>query len=400
MKHTLAPLIAALGVAFGTTPLAHAEILIGASGPMTGTLAWFGEQMQQGMDMKVAELNGTGGVLGQQVELLMVDDYCSPEQAIAAAEKLVATRVAAVIGHYCSGASIPASKVYAEAGILMISPYSTNPTLTEQGFANVFRVVGRDTLQAAMVADYLAERWGDQDIAIVHDGQAYGKGIAEEALRRLGEHGVTGILFEAIEPGQTDYLKLSTGCRPWGSMRSISAAIPQRRASSSRQVRSRGYDLQMIGSDALVSEYFRQVAGPAAEGVIFVSYADPRTNKEAAAIVEKFRMNGYEPEGLTLYSYAGVQVWAQAVEKAGTVEAKRSPRRCARMSSILSSARSASTTRAMSTATSPSCGTSGRRAITRRSTRPSWSTEVRKVLEEDLARNKLASSKREQWRCP
>jgi branched-chain amino acid transport system substrate-binding protein len=108
MKHTLAPLIAALGAAFGTAPLAHAEILIGASGPMTGTLAWFGEQMQQGMDMKVAELNATGGVLGQQVELLMVDDYCDPAQAVAAAEKLVEARVAAVIGHFCSGASIPA----------------------------------------------------------------------------------------------------------------------------------------------------------------------------------------------------------------------------------------------------------------------------------------------------
>jgi branched-chain amino acid transport system substrate-binding protein len=78
----------------------------------------------------------------------------------------------------------------------------------------------------------------------------------------------------------------------------------------------------MIGSDALTTEYFRQVAGPAAMGVIFVSYADPRTNEEAAALVEKFRADGYEPEGLTLYSYAGVQVWAQAVEKAGTVEAK------------------------------------------------------------------------------
>ena len=80
------------------------------------------------------------------------------------------------------------------------------------------------------MSDYLAERWGDQDIAIVHDGQAYGKGIAEEALRRLGDHGVTGILFEAIEPGQADYLDSSTGCRPRGSMRSISPATPQRRA--------------------------------------------------------------------------------------------------------------------------------------------------------------------------
>ena len=120
-------------------------------------------------------------MLGQHVELLIVDDYCDPEQAIAAAEKLVAARVAAVIGHLCSGASIPASKIYADAGILMISPYSSNPTLTEQGLANVFRVCGRDTIQATMVADYLAERRGDQDIAIVHDGQAYGKRVAEDA---------------------------------------------------------------------------------------------------------------------------------------------------------------------------------------------------------------------------
>ncbi len=185
MAHWIVRLSVALAAAFGTASFAQAEILIGASGPMTGSMAWFGEQMQQGIGMKIAELNATGGVLGEQVELLIVDDYCDPEQAIAAAEKLVEARVAAVIGHFCSGASIPASKVYAEAGILMISPYSSNPALTEQGFANVFRVCGRDTLQAAMVSDYLAERWRDQDIAIVHDGQAYGKGIAEEAARRL-----------------------------------------------------------------------------------------------------------------------------------------------------------------------------------------------------------------------
>jgi len=156
MKRFFASLIVTLATVCGTAPLAHAEILIGAAGPLTGTLAWFGEQMQQGLDMKVAELNASGGVLGQQVELLLVDDYCDPEQAVAAAQKLVEARVAAVIGHLCSGASIPASKVYAEAGMLMISPYSSNPTLTEQGYANVFRVCGRDTLQAALVSDYLA----------------------------------------------------------------------------------------------------------------------------------------------------------------------------------------------------------------------------------------------------
>jgi branched-chain amino acid transport system substrate-binding protein len=322
MKVFLAHLIAVIGAAFGTASLAQAEILIGASGPMTGGLAWIGEQMQRGLDMKIAELNATGGVLGQQVGLLMVDDYCNPEQAVAAAEKLVEARVAAVIGHLCSGASIPASELYAKAGILMISPYSTNPTLTEQGFANVFRVCGRDTLQATMVGDYLAKRWGDQDIAIVHDGQAYGKGVADEAMRRLSEHGVTGIVFEAIEPDQADYSKLIDKLQAEGIDALYFAGYTAEAGLIIRQARSRGYDLQMIGNDALTTEYFWHVAGPAAVGVMFVSYADPRTNEEAAAIVERFRADGYEPEGLTLYSYAGVQVWAQAVEKAGTVESK------------------------------------------------------------------------------
>jgi branched-chain amino acid transport system substrate-binding protein len=320
MKHFLAHLIAVLGAAFGTASAGHAEILIGASGPMTGSMAWFGEQMQQGMATKVAELNAAGGVLGQPVELLIVDDYCDAEQALAAAEKLVEARVAAVIGHLCSGASISASAVYAEAGVLMISPYSSNPTLTDQGFTNVFRVCGRDTIQATLVSDYLAERWGDQDIAIVHDGEAYGKGIAEEALRRLGDHGVTGVLFEAIEPGQPDYSGLIDKLQAEEIDALYFGGYTAEAGLIIRQVRNRGYDLEIVGSDALISEYFWHVAGPAAVGVRFVSYADPRANEEAAALVERFRADGYEPEGLTLYSYAGIEVWAQAVEKAGTVD--------------------------------------------------------------------------------
>jgi len=266
MKCFLAHLIVALAAAFGAAPLAHAEILIGAAGPLTGSMSWFGEQMQRGMDKKVAELNATGGVLGQQVELMIVDDYCDPEQAIAAAEKFVEAHVAAVIGHLCSGASIPAAKVYAEAGILMISPYSSNPTLTEQGFANVFRVCGRDTLQATLVGDFLAERWGDQDIAIVHDGQAYGKGVAEEALRRLKDHGVTSILFEAIEPGHADYSKLIDKLQAEGIDALYFGGYTAEAGLIIREARSRGYDLQMIGPDALNSEFFFACRRPGGGG--------------------------------------------------------------------------------------------------------------------------------------
>jgi branched-chain amino acid transport system substrate-binding protein len=163
---------------------------------------------------------------------------------------------------------------------------------------------------------------GGEDIAIVHDGQAYGKGVAEEVLRRLTDRGVTGTLFEAIEPGQSDYSQLIDKLQAQGIDTLYFGGYAAEAGLIIRQARSRGYALEMIGPDALNTEYFWHVAGPAAVGVKFASYAEPRTNEEAAAVVEQFRTQGYEPEGLTLYAYAGVQVWAQAVEKAGTVEPK------------------------------------------------------------------------------
>ena len=151
---------------------AHAEIRIGAAGPLTGTMAWFGEQHERGVAMAVAELNEAGGLLGQPIEVVSVDDYCDGEQGVAAARKLIAEGVVFVAGHLCSGATIPASALYQEAGIVMISPSSTNPKLTGQGFRNVFRVAGRDSEQARLAGDYLAERWGrrqDRDPSRRHD---------------------------------------------------------------------------------------------------------------------------------------------------------------------------------------------------------------------------------------
>ena len=320
MAHCILPLCVALAAAFGTASLVRAEIVIGVPVPMTGGMAWIGEQGERGAALAIAELNAAGGVLGEPVRALVVDDFCEGDQAVAAAKKLVAEEVALVAGHLCSGAALPASKVYQEAGILMISPTATNPALTEQGLANVFRMSGRDTLQGTMAAEYLAEHWRGRDVAIVHDGQAYGKGVAEAARERLHERGVSEVMFDAIEPGQVDYSGLIDKLQAEGIDALYFGGYTAEAGLIIRQARGRGYDLQMIGSDALITEYFWHLAGPAAVGVMFVSMADPRVNREAAAIVEQFRADGYEPEGTTLYSYAAVEVWAQAVEKAGTVE--------------------------------------------------------------------------------
>ena len=168
---------------------AQAEILIGGAGPNTGPLAWIGEQMQRGAEMAVDDINAARGVLGEQVQLVTVDDFCDPEQAVAAAKKLVSEGVIFVDGHYCSGASIPASEVYEAAGVLQISPASTNPLLTDQGRANVFRVIGRDDAQGTVAGNYLADRWAGKKVAIFHDGTTYGKGLADETRKQLNQAG-------------------------------------------------------------------------------------------------------------------------------------------------------------------------------------------------------------------
>ena len=158
--------------------------------PMAGAQSWGGEQFERGAGMAVADLNARGGVLGQKIELIVGDDFCDPDQAVALARKLVSDGVVFVAGHLCSHSSIAAAKVYEEAKTLMISPASASAKLTDEGGPNVFRVSGRDDRQGAMVGDYLAEHWADKEIAILDDGTTWGAGVANGVRRRLHERGV------------------------------------------------------------------------------------------------------------------------------------------------------------------------------------------------------------------
>src|SRR5215212_9299890 len=150
---------------------ARADVTVAVNGPMTGSYAIFGDQMRKGGEFIVKELNVKGGVLGQKIQLTVGDDACDPKQAVA------------VIGHYCSGSSIPASDVYHENNILQISPASTNPKLTDdaaqKGWKNVFRTCGRDDFQGVIAGTWIADKYKGKKIAILHDKSPYGKGLAD-----------------------------------------------------------------------------------------------------------------------------------------------------------------------------------------------------------------------------
>ncbi len=187
---------------------AQAQIHIATAGPMTGQYAAFGQQMKEGAEQAVADLNKAGGVLGQQLVLDIGDDACDPRQAVSVANDLASKGVKMVAGHFCSGSSIPASKVYADEGILQISPASTNPKYTDDGGWNTFRVCGRDDQQGKVAGKYLAEHFKGDKIAILNDNSAYGKGLADETAKALKADGVQPAMEAAYTPGERDYSAL------------------------------------------------------------------------------------------------------------------------------------------------------------------------------------------------
>ena len=316
--------LVAVAVAMFTAALgwpARAEILIGMAAPMTGaTNAWFGEQVEHGAAMAVADLNAAGGVLGQQVRLITVDDYCDPEQAVAAAKKLVSEGVIFVVGHFCSHSSIPASAIYEAAGVLMMSPGSSNPTLTELGRANVFRFLHRDDALGVVAAKYIADHWPDKKIAILHDNTIFGKDFADLTKEQLNRRGLTEAIYKAYVPGKRDYVAEIDELQTADIGVVFVGGYIAEMALMARAAGDRGYLLQLVTGMSLATEEFGLIAGPAAEGALFLDVADARTRPEAAPVVERFRASGFEPEGFTLQAYGIVQVWAQAAEKAGSLE--------------------------------------------------------------------------------
>lgn len=299
---------------------ARADITIAVAGPMTGQYAAFGEQLRRGVEQAVADINAKGGVLGQTLRLEIADDACDPKQAVAAANQVVNKGAVFVAGHYCSGSSIPASDVYEEEGVVQISPASTNPLFTERGHKNVFRICGRDDQQGGVAGNYIAEHYKNVNVALLHDKTAYGKGLADETRKQMRARGKKETLFEAYSAGEKDYSALvskmkaaNIGLIHLGGYHTEGALIL-------RQAKEQGMKVVLMGGDALVTDEFWSITGSAGEGTLMTFSPDPTKNPTAKPMVERFLAQGYKPEGYTLYSYAVVQTWAQAAEKAKSVK--------------------------------------------------------------------------------
>ncbi len=293
---------------------------IGVAGPLTGKDAVFGAQLKHGAEQAVEDINAAGGLNGQKLELVIGDDAGDPKQGRSVANTFVGEGVSFVIGHFNSGVTEPASDVYAENGILMITPGSTNPKITERGLKTVFRTCGRDDQQGKVAGEYIAQHFKDKKVAIAHDKTTYGKGLADETKKAMNALGVTEVLYEGINTGERDFSALVSKIKAsgadivyWGGVHTEGGAIL-------RQMRAAGVNAVMMGGDGIATDEFAALAGPGTEGTLMTFGPDPQKRAEAQAVLEKFKARNFKPEAYTLYSYAAVQVIAEAAKAINSLD--------------------------------------------------------------------------------
>ena len=314
----------ALGASLALSTAALAEDLtIAVAGPMTGGESAFGQQMKNGADMAVAQINAAGGVLGKKLVLDVEDDACDPKQARSVAEKISGAKIPFVAGHYCSSSSIPASEAYADNNVLQITPASTNPLFTERNLWNVARVCGRDDQQGAVAAAFIAKNFKGKKIAILDDKTTYGKGLADETKKSLNKLGVKEKLSESYNMGDKDFNAIVSRLKLENIDLVYVGGYHQEAGLILRQMRDQGLKTILMSGDALADKEYASITGPAGEGTLFTFGPDPRNKPTAKAIVDKFKAQNIDPEGYTLYTYAAIQVWSQAAAKAGTIDPKK-----------------------------------------------------------------------------
>ncbi|KAB2940312.1 MAG: branched-chain amino acid ABC transporter substrate-binding protein [Hyphomicrobium sp.] len=319
---TLAALALAFAALFAGCDSGPEKLKMGVAGPMTGTDAAFGAQLKNGVEQAVADINAAGGINGQQIELFVGDDAADPRQGVSVANNFLGEGVHFVVGHFNSGVSMPASEVYVDNGILMITPASTNPMVTDRKLWNVFRTCGRDDQQGAVAGKYIADNLKDKKVAVVHDKTTYGKGLADETKKAMNNLGVTEVLYEGVSAGEKDFTALVSKLKNagvevlyWGGVHTAGGLVL-------RQMRDQGVGALFMSGDGIASDEFAAIAGPGAEGTLMTFGPDPQKRPEAKEIIEKFEAREYKPEAYTLYSYAAVQILKQAIEATQSTDPK------------------------------------------------------------------------------
>lgn len=311
MKNRFTPIAAALGLtmSLAVAGVAQAEkITFAIAGPYTGPLTQYGEMVQQGVHTFVEQINAAGGVLGKEIEVVIVDDACEPKQGPVVANRIVNDGINYVIGHVCSGATIAATDIYDDEGIIMISPSATAPAVTDgKGYETIFRTIGRDDQQGPAAAEIIINQIKPEKVAVLHDKQSYGQGIAQSVRDELEKAGYELVLFEGINAGDSDYSAVITKLKGSGADFVYYGGYHPEMGLLLRQGAEQGLDITFMGPEGAGNPDINAIAGDAVEGMLVTLPADFTQDPANQPIVDAFLEKGRDPGGafqLTAYSAA------------------------------------------------------------------------------------------------
>ncbi|AYD01799.1 branched-chain amino acid ABC transporter substrate-binding protein [Neorhizobium sp. NCHU2750] len=318
-KVTLA-LAASLAFAPFAVTAAHADISIGLIAPLTGPVAAYGDQVKNGAQTAVDEINKAGGVLGEKLVLELADDAGEPKQGVSAANQIVGEGIHFVVGPVTSGVAIPVSDVLAENGILMVTPTATAPDLTKRGLDNVLRTCGRDDQQAEVAAQYVLAKLKDKRVAIINDKGAYGKGLADAFKATLNAGGVTEVLNQALTPGDKDFSALTTRLKEAKADVIYFGGYHPEGGLLARQLADISVHAQIIGGDGLSNSEYWTIGGDTAAGTLFTNASDALKSPDSKAAVDALAAKNIPAEAFTLNAYAAVQVIKAGIEMAKSTD--------------------------------------------------------------------------------
>ncbi len=301
-------------------------IMIGVAGPMSGDMANVGRSVREAVELQVEEWNEKGGILGRRIQLLVEDDHNDPTEAVSVAKRLVRAGVWGVIGHLTSAGSLPASAIYHAAGITQITPSSTDPRLTEQGFRSLFRTCGRDDQQGRVAAEFVLEALHPHRVIVLHDQTPYGQALAETFLRRIArqERGLK-VSTLALSPGGKDLAPVVEAIKAKEPDLVYFGGIFREGGLLVRQLREQGVKATLVSGDGVIGTEFISLAGEAAAIGTYLTFApNPMLLPSADAAIKRFQ-NRYGAIGpYTLYAYDAAGALFTAIARAKPKSPSRS----------------------------------------------------------------------------
>lgn len=310
-------------------PASEATIVkIGHAAPLTGGIAHLGKDNENGARLAVEEINTQGLTIDGhkiQLELDAQDDAADPKTGTAVAQKLVDDHVVAVVGHLNSGVSIPASKIYSDANIVQISPSSTNPAYTQQGFKTTYRVVATDAQQGPALADYATKALGARRIAIVDDATAYGKGLADEFAKTVQASGAKIVAREATNDRATDFRAILTKIKSVQPDVIMFGGMDATGGPFTKQAAALGIRAKILGGDGVCTDKVGELAGTAVQNLVCSEAGLALSKMDKGADFEKKYVDRFHTpvQIYAPFTYDAVYVIVDAMKRANSIEAPK-----------------------------------------------------------------------------